>query len=70
MAAYEQFPEARQALDEVYDILKSFTPEQIKRLNESNEINRVIPDVMTDRTGQLLLEAIRELKETTIRYDE
>jgi hypothetical protein len=52
---------AFKAFEEVAAMLKSFTPEQRQTLNESNAINAAIPDVMTDRTGQHLLEAIRGL---------
>jgi hypothetical protein len=61
---------AYQAYKEATDILGTFTPEQIRRVNESDDINKAIPDVMTDRTGQQLLEALRELKNMTLRYEE
>jgi hypothetical protein len=56
------FP-AYQAFERANDIFKTFTPEQIIKLNENNDINKAIPDVMTDRTGQLLLHAVEGLYE-------
>jgi alkylhydroperoxidase/carboxymuconolactone decarboxylase family protein YurZ len=64
LAAYENQPEAFQRVDEVFDIIRSLTPEQIQRANQSNSINYIIPDVMTDKTGQELLEAFRNWKIT------
>jgi hypothetical protein len=65
LKAYEQFPEARQALDKAYDIMRSMTPDMVKKANESNKINDAIPlDIMTDRTGQALLRAIENMKIT------
>jgi hypothetical protein len=65
LSGYEQFPEAHQSLAEVFDIMRSFSQDQIKRANESNIVNSAIPqDIMTDRTGQELLEAIRNMKIT------
>ncbi|MDR0322052.1 MAG: hypothetical protein LBI28_11160, partial [Treponema sp.] len=52
---------AFRAFEEASAILRAFTPEQRRAVDESNAINRAIPNVMTDRTGQQLLEAIREL---------
>jgi hypothetical protein len=60
---------ARQAFDEFIGHLKTIKPEHIQKLNERDDINKIIPDIMTDKTGQLLLDTIRELKEITIRYD-
>jgi hypothetical protein len=65
LKAYEQFPEARQSLDKAYDIMRSMTPDQVKKANESNAVNSAIPqDIMTDRTGQALLRAIENMKIT------
>jgi hypothetical protein len=64
LSAYRQFPEAQQALDEVFDILRSFSQKQIKRANDENLINSYIPqNPMTDRTGQLLVQEIEKLRE-------
>jgi hypothetical protein len=57
-------PQAQRAFLEAIDIMKTFTPEQQRRANEDNSINRAIPDVMTDTTGRHLLDAVRELKDS------
>ncbi|MDR0507764.1 MAG: hypothetical protein LBH32_13255 [Dysgonamonadaceae bacterium] len=70
--AYDRFMEyekqpvgspAHQAYNEATDILGTFTPKQIASVNESNSINAKIPDVMTDKTGQKLLEVVIQLKD-------
>jgi hypothetical protein len=61
---YAEQPEgtpARQAFEEFNAFSQALTNEQRKELNSSNQINEMIPDFMSDRTGELLLEAIREL---------
>jgi hypothetical protein len=74
--AYDRFmaydrPESRDAFNEAADIMMSLTPEQIKKANESNDINKAIPeDVMHDRTGQQLVEEMRKFRELVIRYEE
>jgi hypothetical protein len=60
---------ARQAYDEFIANIRTIKPEHIQKLNERDDINKIIPDIMTDRTGQQLLEAIQRLHEITIRYD-
>jgi hypothetical protein len=68
--AYEKRPETRPIFDEAIDILKSLNQDQIKKINENNEINKIILHVMTEETGKLMLEAMRELARTTIKYEE
>ena len=60
----ENNTEAQKAFLETMRIFGTFTEDQRRRLNENNSINAAIPDVMTDRTGQQLLEAIRNLQVT------
>jgi hypothetical protein len=65
---------ARQAYDEFIEVVKLLTSEQMIRLNESNDINKMIPDVMTDKTAQLLTQTIeklrKEMEDVNITYDE
>jgi hypothetical protein len=65
LTAYEQFPEAQQSINEAFDIMRSMTPDQVKKANEDDLINLAIPqDIMTDKTGRDLLEAIKNMKIT------
>jgi len=55
-------PQAQKAFLQAVEIMKSFSDTEKLRANETNSINRAIPDVMTDKTGQLLLEELRNMK--------
>jgi len=55
-------PQAQKAFLQALDIMKTFSNEEKTKANDTNTINRAIPDVMTDKTGQQLLEELRNLK--------
>jgi len=62
---YEATPrgsDTNNAFWEAIKIMESFTEAERRKTNETNAINRAIPDVMTDKTGQQLLEELRNLK--------
>jgi len=59
-------PQTQRAFLEAIEIMKSFSEAERIKANQTNTINSAIPDVMTDKTGQLLLEEIRKLCDMTI----
>jgi hypothetical protein len=54
---------AWQAANQFYSMLKTFTPEQVQRANETDAINRAIPSVNNDREGLELLRRMVHLLE-------
>jgi hypothetical protein len=57
---------SRDAFSKIINAMNAFSPEQRRRVNNDNSINDIIlrEDVMSDKTGQLLLEELRNLQIT------
>jgi len=59
------------AFKRVIGIMETFTEEQRRKINESDKINSILamPDVMTNKTGERLIEEIIKLRDMTITVE-